>query len=205
MPDRPDTSRRDGWTVGPGKTGAAGFLGGAAVVGMIWAVTTRGPMQTPPPAGAAAPVQAFRADTPASPPPEPVGLTTAPPASKSVETAAAPEPTPEPASDAETAILTPIDLPDPETYPISDPVDPATWHEPAPPPPEPATAALRVSINHAAAAELELLPGVGPVLAGRIVEERQAHGPFRSIEDLQRVRGIGAKTADKLRPFVTFD
>lgn len=207
MPDAPTSSRRDGWTVGPAKTGAAGFLGGAAVVGMIWAITTRGPTQAPPPgatpvpANAAALVQAFSADT-ASPP------TTVPTA----PAAQAPEPAgtapPEPAPAAVTELLEPIELPapdpDPGAFPVSDGSRPPPKPDPAPPAPEPTTAALRVDVNHAAAPELELLPGVGPVLAARIIEDRAAHGPFRSIDDLQRVRGIGAKTAEKLRPLVTF-
>lgn len=60
----------------------------------------------------------------------------------------------------------------------------------------------RVDPNTAHAAELALLPGVGEVLAARIVEERESHGPFRSPADLRRVRGIGAKTLEKLRGHV---
>ena len=81
--------------------------------------------------------------------------------------------------------------------------------QPAPPPP-PETAAARVAapaywpvvtvnVNSAREAELRLLPGIGPGLAGRIVEERDAGGPFRSLEDLQRVRGIGPVTVQRLR------
>jgi competence protein ComEA len=60
-------------------------------------------------------------------------------------------------------------------------------------------------VNTASAAELELLPGIGPALAGRIIEHRQANGPFRAVEDLTKVRGIGPKTLDKLRPRVKVD
>lgn len=56
----------------------------------------------------------------------------------------------------------------------------------------------------ATAAELERLPWVGPALAARIVADREAHGPFGSIEGLERVRGIGPKLAERLRPLVTF-
>lgn len=49
----------------------------------------------------------------------------------------------------------------------------------------------RMSINSASASELEALPGVGPVLAQRIVEYRNAHGPFASMRDLLQVPGIG--------------
>lgn len=49
----------------------------------------------------------------------------------------------------------------------------------------------RVSINSASAAQLEQLPGVGPVTAQRIVEYRTAHGPFAQLRDLLSVPGIG--------------
>jgi competence protein ComEA len=51
----------------------------------------------------------------------------------------------------------------------------------------------RVAINRASAQDLEALPGIGPSLAKRIVEERERAGPFRSPRDLLRVRGIGPK------------
>jgi len=43
---------------------------------------------------------------------------------------------------------------------------------------------------------------VGPVLAERILEDRKRNGPFRSVEDLRRVKGIGEKTLERLRPHV---
>ncbi len=61
-----------------------------------------------------------------------------------------------------------------------------------------------VDINHASAAELERLPRVGPALALRIIAWREAHGPFRTLEDLRHVRGIGPATAALLAPSVTF-
>ncbi|MEL6795980.1 MAG: helix-hairpin-helix domain-containing protein, partial [Planctomycetota bacterium] len=64
---------------------------------------------------------------------------------------------------------------------------------------------IRIAVNSASAAELDLLPGIGPVYAQRIVDERSANGLFASIQDLQRVRGIGPKTAAKLAPLITFD
>ena len=59
--------------------------------------------------------------------------------------------------------------------------------------------ARRVDVNHAGASELARLPGIGPELARRIVEDRQAHGAFERVEALQRVRGIGPRTAESLR------
>jgi competence protein ComEA len=59
-----------------------------------------------------------------------------------------------------------------------------------------------IDVNHASAAELQRLPGVGPVLAQRIITEREKK-PFRSLEDLRRVSGIGPKTLEKLRPHLS--
>ena len=64
-------------------------------------------------------------------------------------------------------------------------------------------AAAVVNINTAATAELEALPGVGPALAARIIDYRQKYGPFKKIEDLMSVRGIGEKSFLKLKPLVT--
>lgn len=67
---------------------------------------------------------------------------------------------------------------------------------------EPARGVSRlIDLNTASAAELDLLPGIGPALAARIIEDRAAHGPFRSLDDLDRVSGIGPKTVAKLAPF----
>lgn len=62
-----------------------------------------------------------------------------------------------------------------------------------------------LAINEASVRELQTLPRVGPVLAERIVAWRQANGPFRSLRDLRRVQGIGARTAAQLAPLVRFD
>lgn len=73
-----------------------------------------------------------------------------------------------------------------------------TFEEPKPPSPPP-----KLNINVASAQELEGLPGIGPVLAGRIVAFREARGPFRSVEDLLQVSGIGPKILDQIRALVT--
>jgi competence protein ComEA len=64
-------------------------------------------------------------------------------------------------------------------------------------------AAAPVDLNTATVEQLDALPGVGPVLARRIVDWRQAHGGFRSIEDLQQVPGIGARKFSDLKALVS--
>ena len=59
-------------------------------------------------------------------------------------------------------------------------------------------AAGAVAVNEAGADELDALPGVGPAIARRIIEEREKNGPFFFPEDLLNVKGIGEKTLDKL-------
>ena len=60
-----------------------------------------------------------------------------------------------------------------------------------------------VNINTASAAEFEGLPGIGATMAARIVEYRQKNGPFKKIEDLMTIKGIGEKSFLKLKPLVT--
>jgi competence protein ComEA len=49
---------------------------------------------------------------------------------------------------------------------------------------------------------MALLPGIGEVLARRIVEDRRQRGPFRDLGELRRVRGIGPKTLEGMRPYL---
>ncbi|MFZ5899523.1 MAG: ComEA family DNA-binding protein [Bacillota bacterium] len=60
-----------------------------------------------------------------------------------------------------------------------------------------------ININTADAAVLEQLPGIGPSLAQRIVQYRQQHGPFLSVDDLANVSGIGDKKMADIRPLIT--
>ncbi len=60
-----------------------------------------------------------------------------------------------------------------------------------------------ISLNRASQLELEGLPGVGPTLAGRMVDWRTANGGFKKIEDLLKVSGIGSKMFDGIRDLVT--
>ena len=63
----------------------------------------------------------------------------------------------------------------------------------------------RVDPNHASLAELALLPGIGPVLADRIQQQREMGRRFSRIEELEVIRGIGPRTIEALRPFVSQD
>ncbi len=84
-----------------------------------------------------------------------------------------------------------------------------TWRHPASVPPRNIveqidgglgeTAVLRIDLNVAEPRELALLPGVGPILATRIAQNRIRLGPFASVDDLSRVYGIGPKTLNQIR------
>ena len=59
-----------------------------------------------------------------------------------------------------------------------------------------------VNVNSADASQLALLPRVGPSVAQRIVDYRKQNGPFKKLEDLMLVQGIGEKTFQLLKPYV---
>lgn len=63
----------------------------------------------------------------------------------------------------------------------------------------------KVNLNTASAAELTALPGIGEVLAGRIVDYREAHGAFSSLEELDGVKGIGEGRINAIRDYVTLE
>ena len=67
---------------------------------------------------------------------------------------------------------------------------------------EPLTTSFQVDINAAEWPELMQLPGIGEVRAKRIVESRLKDGPFADQDDLRRVRGIGPKTLEQIRPYL---
>jgi competence protein ComEA len=64
------------------------------------------------------------------------------------------------------------------------------------------TANIQVSVNASSMADLGDLPGIGPVLAERIVTYRKQRGGFRSLEELKEVKGIGDKLFEKILPYV---
>jgi len=64
------------------------------------------------------------------------------------------------------------------------------------------TSKTTVNVNKAGIEALESLPGIGPVYAGRIIKYRQEHGGFKSVEELKKIKGIGEKRLETLKPFV---
>jgi competence protein ComEA len=64
------------------------------------------------------------------------------------------------------------------------------------------TLGLALDLNSATAEDLEALPGIGPVLARRIIQHRENHGPYQKIEDLLAVHGMGKKKLAQLAPLV---
>jgi competence protein ComEA len=60
-----------------------------------------------------------------------------------------------------------------------------------------------VDLNSASEDQLQEVPGIGPSLAKKIVDFRKENGPFKSVDDLLKVRGVGEKSLEKLRPHLT--
>ncbi len=78
------------------------------------------------------------------------------------------------------------------------------WRQMIPPAPPPFIR-LEVRVNAATAAELSALPGIGPKLGERVVEDRKRHGRYLTLTDLARVKGITPKILEKLKGLVRFD
>ena len=210
----------------PARLAAGWFFAGAGLVGIVWAFTSRRPTP-PPPDPVPVVVQPGAADPSVLAQPSPQAVTaTSSPHSQRLSTSR-PEPSsvansepsahtpPEPDSaELDTTKAEPGTTPYPfspipiesaadDREPVSESVESPS--EAAPVESAPPSAVQRIAINSASAAEMQLLPGIGPVLADRIVADRTANGPFRDVADLQRVRGIGEKTAAKLAPMITFE
>ncbi len=60
---------------------------------------------------------------------------------------------------------------------------------------------MRIDLNTASPAELDVLPGIGPTLAERIAADRAVNGPFATVDELTRVPGVGERLVDGIRPF----
>ena len=65
------------------------------------------------------------------------------------------------------------------------------------------TANGQINLNTASEKELQELPGIGPAMSARIIEYRETNGPFQSIEDVKKVRGIGNAKFEKMKDKVT--
>ncbi len=64
------------------------------------------------------------------------------------------------------------------------------------------TLGVALELNTASAQDLEALPGIGPVLAGRIIQHRENHGPYKTLEDLLAVPGLGKKKWAQIAPLL---
>ncbi len=222
------------WTLGPGKWAASGLLGGAAAVGLIWVLTSRAPAPVFA-SGAGPITIVRDAPDPdlsdhQSPGLDPAAAVTDSAAPGPTD---ADSPGGEPRHDLDTRAEALCPVPQAGAWTLTRYVDatssttqtpatrPAPKTEPAAPtrvtrvpeparsdPPvraQPVAAAIRIRVNTASPDELDLLPGVGPVIAQRIIDERAANGPFQDLRDLERVKGIGPKTAAKMAAHVRFD
>ena len=63
----------------------------------------------------------------------------------------------------------------------------------------------KLDLNTATQEELDALPGIGPVKAEAILQYREESGPFRTVEEIMEVEGIGEKTLEQLRPYITVE
>jgi competence ComEA-like helix-hairpin-helix protein len=63
--------------------------------------------------------------------------------------------------------------------------------------------AAPVNLNTATSEELQLVPGIGPATADKILQMRKAYGAFKSVDDLLAIRGIGPKRLEKMRKYLT--
>lgn len=61
----------------------------------------------------------------------------------------------------------------------------------------------QIDLNTASSAELQTLPRVGPAMAARILEYRRAHGRFSTTDELMKVKGIGRKTFERIKPYLS--
>src|SRR5271157_739258 len=60
-----------------------------------------------------------------------------------------------------------------------------------------------INLNSASAAELQLVPGIGPSTADKILQMRKSYGAFKSVDDLLAIKGIGPKRMEKMRKYLT--
>lgn len=192
----------------PARWAAAGVLGGASVVGMLWAILGRAPAPLPTleraprpvPSLVPSPVPALVEAQPIDQRPKTSDPDSTPPSVQSRNTSES-DPVPvghetTPQAQEACASNTPMKLAEREspeaTRPAADDETPQQLIQ-------------RLDINTATQAELELLPGIGPTLASRIIAFRDSDGPIRSLTHLTDVKGIGVRTAEKIEPYIRFD
>ena len=60
-----------------------------------------------------------------------------------------------------------------------------------------------VNVNTANSEQLQQVPGIGPATASKILQMRKTYGPFKSVDDLLAIRGLGAKRLEKMRKYLT--
>ena len=186
------------WTHGPAKWIAAVAIALVSIVGMVWSLLAW-------PGGAAPrPVNPdVRQPLAATPPREVAARPATPPSASSSSTTSKTSTAADPPSNATDAADSTASSP--STAPHA--TTPSSPDAPSTPPSTPSarTDNSLVNINTATRAELELLPGIGPSLAQRIIEHREKFGAFHSVDELDRVKGIGSKILERLRPFVRVD
>lgn len=183
---------------GAAKYGAVGILGFLAGAGTLWSVTTREPA---PIAAAQQPAPIQQAPIIVQPPQVVIHM---PPQSPAASPATnpgesgvmGPMPSAPNSSEAPAEVAVPVVI----TPPTAPPSEPTTAPSDAAP-----SRTAKLNINAATAAQFELLPGIGPSLASRIVAYRTAHGRFGSITELDKVEGIGPKTLERLAPLISVE
>lgn len=180
---------------GAAKYGAVGILGFLAGAGTLWSVTTREPAAIAA-AQQPAPIVVQPPQVVIHMPPQ--GSPQSPPMNSGDSGVMGPMPSTPDSSGAPAEIVVPV---------VVSP--PAPTETPDVPTPAPVATApsrtAKLNINSATAAQFELLPGIGPALAGRIVAYRTAHGRFGSITELDKVDGIGPKTLERLAPLISVE
>lgn len=171
------------WTAGAAKWFAVLVLGGASIAGMLWSMHSR--------------VPASWAHEPA---PQVVEIR---PSSSQGPTTPAASPSSRPAETSGSKAY-PREKMLPDGTPAVAPGTTSTA-TPGAGDSNPAVIPAKLDLNTATIAQLELLPGIGPAIAKRIVEYREQHGKFATLESLDAVKGIGPKTIARLRPLVTIE